>query len=46
MWQNGINYATAAVDALTRRAVLSVDTDVWVESLPSDLDIVFQSDLV
>ena len=31
---------------LARRAVLSANTDVWVESLPSDLDIVFQSDLV
>ena len=31
---------------LARRAVLFADTDVWVESLPSDLDIVFQSDLV
>ena len=32
--------------ALTRRAVLSVDTNVWEESLPSDLDSVFQSDSV
>ena len=31
--------------ALARRAVLSVDTDVWVESLPSDLEDVFQLDL-
>ena len=31
--------------ALVRRAVLSADTDVWVESLPSDLEDVFQSDL-
>ena len=30
--------------ALVRRAVLSADTDVWVESLPSDLEDVFQSD--
>ena len=32
--------------ALARRAVLSVDTDVWVEKLPNDLDDVFHSDLV
>ena len=31
--------------ALARRAVLSANTDVWVESLPSDLDDVFQLDL-
>ena len=30
---------------LARRAVLSVDTDVWIKSLPNDLDDVFQSDL-
>ncbi|XP_030941915.1 uncharacterized protein LOC115966927 [Quercus lobata] len=30
---------------LARRAVLAVDTDVWVEDLPSDLDDVFQTDL-
>ena len=32
--------------SLARRAVLSADIDVWVESLSSDLDVVFQSDLV
>ena len=32
--------------ALARRAVLSVDTDVWVEKLPNDLDDVFRFDLV
>ena len=31
--------------ALARRAILSADTNVWVESLPSDLEDVFQSDL-
>ena len=31
--------------SLARRAILFADTDVWVESLPSDLDVVFQSDL-
>ena len=31
--------------ALARRAVLSTNMDVWVESLPGDLDDVFQSDL-
>ena len=30
---------------LARRAVLSVDTDVWVEFLSSDLNSVFQLDL-
>ena len=30
--------------ALARRAVLSAGTDVWIESLPSDLEDVFQSD--
>ena len=30
---------------LAKRAVIYVDTNVWVESLPSDLDSVFQSDL-
>ncbi|KAL0013909.1 hypothetical protein SO802_000978 [Lithocarpus litseifolius] len=32
--------------ALARRVIISADTDVWVESLSSDLDSVFQSDLV
>lgn len=31
--------------ALARRAVLSADTDVWVEELPNNLDDVFLSDL-
>ena len=31
--------------ALARIAILSADTNVWVESLPSDLEDVFQSDL-
>ena len=31
--------------ALARKAILSANTDVWVESLPSDLDDVFQLDL-
>ena len=32
--------------ALARRAVLSVDTDIWVEKLPNDLDDLFRFDLV
>ncbi|XP_030940158.1 uncharacterized protein LOC115965101 [Quercus lobata] len=32
--------------ALARRAVLSADTDVWVEELPNDLDDIFRFDLV
>ena len=32
--------------ALARRALLFVDTNVWVEELPNDLDNVFRSDLV
>ena len=32
--------------ALVRRAVLSVDVDVRVKSLPSDFDSVFQSDSI
>ena len=32
--------------ALARRAVLSADTIVWVEELPTDLEDVFQMDLV
>ena len=31
--------------ALARRAVLSADTVVWVEELPTDLEDVFQMDL-
>lgn len=31
--------------ALARRAVSSTDFDVWVEDLPSELEVVFQSDL-
>ena len=31
---------------LTRRTVLIADTDIWVEELPSDLDNVFQNDLI
>ena len=30
---------------LARRAVSTIDIDVWVEDLPRDLDVVFQSDL-
>ena len=32
--------------SLARRTILSTDMDVWVEFLPNDLDVVFQSDLV
>ena len=32
--------------SLARRAVLSADTVVWVEELPTDLEDVFQMDLV
>ena len=32
--------------SLVKRAVLFANTNVWVESLPSDLDVVFQLDLV
>ena len=35
----------ALAHSLARRAVLTADTDVWVEELPSDLDDVFQNDL-
>ena len=31
--------------SLARRAILFADMNVWVESIPSDLDVVFQSDL-
>ena len=31
---------------LTRRAVLFADTIVWIEELPSDLDYVFQLNLI
>ena len=31
--------------SLARRAVLSANTDVWVEELLSELDAVFQLDL-
>ena len=30
---------------LAKRATLVADTDVWVEDLTSDLDVVFQSDV-
>ena len=30
---------------LARQATLAADTKVWVEDLPSDLDVVFQSDV-
>ncbi|XP_075662978.1 uncharacterized protein LOC142632468 [Castanea sativa] len=32
--------------SLARRAVVSADTDVWVEELPTDLEDVFQMDLI
>jgi len=32
--------------ALARRAVVSADIDVWVEELPTDLEDVFQMDLI
>ena len=31
---------------LTRRTVLSVDTNVWVEELPGNMEDVFQYDFV
>ena len=31
--------------ALARRAVSSANYDVWVEDLPSEFEVVFQSDL-
>ena len=31
--------------AQARRAVPSIDYDVWVEDLPSELEVIFQSDL-
>ena len=31
---------------LARRVVLFADTNIWVEEMPSDLEDVFQSDLV
>ena len=31
---------------LARRAVSTIDIDVWVEDLPGDLDVVFQSNLL
>lgn len=31
---------------LTRRVVLSVDTDIWVEELSIDYDNLFQLDLI
>ena len=30
---------------LAKKAVLSADLEVWVEELPEDVDVVFQSDL-
>ena len=30
---------------LAKKAVLSADTDVWIESLPEDVEDVFHSDL-
>ena len=30
---------------LAKKAILSADTDVWVESLPEDVEDVFHSDL-
>ena len=32
--------------ALVRRAVLTADTDVWVEELPSDMDYVFHYEII
>ena len=34
------------VHALAKRAVLTVNTDVWVEELPYDLEDVLHSDLI
>ena len=31
--------------SLVKKAVLSADLEVWVEELPKDVDVVFQSDL-
>lgn len=31
--------------SLAKNVVLFVDTDVWIEALPEDVDGVFQSDL-
>ena len=32
--------------SFARRAVLSANLDIWVEDLPSELDAIFQADLV
>ena len=31
--------------SLAKKAVLSTDLEIWVEDLPKDVDVVFQSDL-
>ena len=41
VWPDGNRLA----HGLARQVALAADTDVWVEELPSDLDVVFQSDL-
>jgi len=38
--------ATSLLIPLLERAFLFVDLDVWVKDLPSELDVVFQADLV
>ena len=45
-FQHVLGEGNRLAHTLARRAVLSADTVVWVESLPSDLDIIFQSNLV
>ena len=30
---------------LAKKVVLSTDLEIWVEDLPKDVDVVFQSDL-
>ena len=41
VWCEGIRLA----HCLANKAVLSANTDIWVESLPEDVEYVFHSDL-
>ena len=45
MFQHVRREGNRLAHSLAKNAVLSADTDVWVEALLEDVDDVFQSDL-
>ena len=45
MFQHVRRDVNRLVHSLVKKAVLSADLEIWVEDLPEDVDVVFQSNL-